>query len=43
MNLSHHTLTFCTLIHNDFVLPQTSRIIELKDGEIINDKQKAAA
>ena len=41
--LNKQGITFVFATHHDFVLSQASRIIELKDGEIINDKQKAAA
>ncbi|MDP7592586.1 MAG: ABC transporter ATP-binding protein, partial [Litorilituus sp.] len=41
LNKQGSTFVFAT--HHDYVLSQASRIIELKDGEIINDKQRAAA
>lgn len=41
--LNKQGITFVFATHHDYVLSQASRIIELKDGEIINDKQRAAA
>lgn len=41
--LNKQGITFIFATHHDFVLSQASRIIELKDGAISNDKQKAAA
>ena len=41
--LNKQGITFIFATHHDFVLSQASRIIELKDGAIINDKKKAAA
>lgn len=41
--LNKQGITFIFATHHDYVLSQASRIIELKDGEIINDKHKAAA
>jgi putative ABC transport system ATP-binding protein len=41
--LNKQGITFIFATHHDFVLSQASRIIELKDGAIINDIQKAAA
>lgn len=41
--LNKQGITFVFATHHDYVLSQASRIIELKDGAIINDIQKAAA
>ncbi|MBU2968651.1 ABC transporter ATP-binding protein [Pseudoalteromonas sp. C2R02] len=41
--LNKQGITFVFATHHDYVLSQASRIIELKDGEIINDKQRTAA
>ena len=41
--LNKQGITFIFATHHEFVLTQASRIIELKDGEIITDKQRAAA
>ena len=42
MKLIQLALVFSNPLNN-FVLSQASRIIELKDGAIINDKQRDAA
>ena len=41
--LNKQGITFIFATHHEFVLTQASRIIELKDGEVITDKQRAAA
>ncbi|SFC32238.1 ABC transporter ATP-binding protein [Pseudoalteromonas denitrificans] len=41
--LNQQGITFIFATHHEFVLTQASRIIELKDGQIMHDKQKAAA
>ena len=41
--LNRQGVTFIFATHHDFVLQQATRIIELKDGVVVNDEQKAAA
>jgi len=41
--LNQQGVTFIFATHHEFVLQQATRIIELRDGEIINDQHKAAA
>lgn len=41
--LNQQGITFIFATHHDYVLSKASRIIELKDGSIIEDTQKAVA
>jgi len=41
--LNQQGITFIFATHHDYVLSKASRIIELKDGAIIEDTQKAVA
>jgi len=41
--LNRQGITFIFATHHDYVLEQASRVIELRDGCILQDKQRAAA